>query len=125
VRRVQRKREYVSCAASSNARGSSVVSIQPISQRANAGGGVLAFFVADKNVCPTGACASACERRGGVYTMVFENRIINEQMIQIGSAQGIAGTGVATIFRKICGILGFLEAWGGFLAFRQEMGFSR
>jgi hypothetical protein len=42
--------------------------------------------------------------------MVFENRTIFVQMYHKGAAQGLGAVGVATIFKKIGGILGFLQA---------------
>ena len=50
---------------------------------------------------------------GGLYTMVFDNQIKSGQMIKRSATQGVGAVGVATIFEKMCAILGFVEAQGG------------
>jgi hypothetical protein len=48
-----------------------------------------------------------------LYTMVFANQIINEQMIQIRAPQGLAALWLATIFKKMEEKSRFLQVEGG------------
>ena len=45
--------------------------------------------------------------------MILKYRLLSGHMIPTGAAQGIAVLGVATIFKKTCTILAFLEARTG------------
>lgn len=55
-----------------------------------------------------GACASAGSG-GGLYKRVLPIRSCNEQMSQSWLGQGAAAVGVVTVFKKMCGILSFVE----------------